>query len=222
MAYDQIITKGGTSKTIEVMLRDSTTGQGKTGLAYTDMTIRYMREGAAANVSVTSATMTLGTWASGGFIVVDGTNQPGLYQFGIPDNALLTGADAVTLTFKASGIIDKSVRVVLIDANLRDGVRLGLTSLPNAVAGDGSGLPIGKTAYKLASDGLDSISTTAPTGVASNFREMLVQTWRRWFGKSILDADAGTLKTYAADGTTVVTTQTIAEDSTTQTIGNAS
>jgi len=79
-----------------------------------------------------------------------------------------------------------------------------------------------KTGFKLASDGLDSISTTAPTGVASNFREMLVQTWRRWFGKSILDADAGTLKTYAADGTTVVTTQTVAEDSTTQTIGNAS
>jgi len=29
-----------------------------------------------------------------------------------------------------------------------------------------------KTGYKLASDGLDSVSTTAPTGVASNFREM--------------------------------------------------
>jgi hypothetical protein len=76
-----------------------------------------------------------------------------------------------------------------------------------------------KTGFKLASDGLDSIATTAPAGVASNFREMLVQVWRRFFRKSTLTATQ--LKTYADDGTTVVTTQTVSDDGTTQTQGTA-
>lgn len=77
-----------------------------------------------------------------------------------------------------------------------------------------------KTGFKLASDGLDSVSTTAPSGLASNFREMVVQTWRRWFKKSTLAS--GSLKTYADDGTTVATTQTATDDGTTQTLGGAS
>jgi ActR/RegA family two-component response regulator len=77
-----------------------------------------------------------------------------------------------------------------------------------------------KTGYALSAAGLDSISTTAPSGVASNFREMIVQTWRRWFKKTELDT-AGTLKTFADNGTTVITTQTVTETSTVQTVGSA-
>jgi hypothetical protein len=61
------------------------------------------------------------------------------------------------------------------------------------------------TGYKLASDGLDSIATTAPAGVAANFREMLVQVWRRFFKRVTKDSDE--IKTYADNGTSVVTTQ---------------
>ncbi len=61
----------------------------------------------------------------------------------------------------------------------------------------------------LAATGLDAITATAPTGVASTFPQMVVQLWRRFFKKAILDADATTLKTYGDDGTTVVTTQTV-------------
>ena len=67
-----------------------------------------------------------------------------------------------------------------------------------------------KTGFKLASDGLDSISTTAPTGVASNFREMLVQMWRRFFKKATRTPTE--LKTYADNGTTVLTTQVISDN----------
>ena len=77
-----------------------------------------------------------------------------------------------------------------------------------------------KTGYKLASDGLDSVSTTAPTGVASNFREMIVQLWRRFFKKATLTSTE--LKTYADDGTTPITTQSVSDDGTTQTQGAAS
>lgn len=76
-----------------------------------------------------------------------------------------------------------------------------------------------KTGFKLASDGLDSISTTGPAGVAANFREMVVQLWRRFFGKSTLTAD--TLTTYDDAGTTAATEQTVSDDETTQTMGKA-
>jgi len=77
-----------------------------------------------------------------------------------------------------------------------------------------------KTGYGLASDGLDSISTTAPSGAASNFRQMVVQTWRRLFKKTTLTSTQ--LKTYADDGTTVVTTQAVTNTGGTETVGNAS
>lgn len=79
-----------------------------------------------------------------------------------------------------------------------------------------------KSGYALSSTGLDSIATTAPSGVASNFREMVVQTWRRFFKKAVHDTAAETLKTYADDGTTLVTTQTLSESGDTETQGAAS
>jgi hypothetical protein len=76
-----------------------------------------------------------------------------------------------------------------------------------------------KTGFKLAPDGLDSIATTAPAGPATTFREMMVQVWRRFFKRATKDAAA--IKTYADDGTTVVTTQPIEETATTETQGAA-
>jgi hypothetical protein len=76
-----------------------------------------------------------------------------------------------------------------------------------------------KTGYKLASDGLDSIATTAPIGAASNFREMLVQVWRRFFRRATRTTTE--IKTFADNGTTVVTTQTISNDGVTETQGTA-
>jgi hypothetical protein len=72
----------------------------------------------------------------------------------------------------------------------------------------------------LSSDGLDSVSTTEPSGLASNFREMLVQTWRRFFGKTTLSKTQ--ILHYKANGTTIATTQNISETSTLQTQGEAS
>jgi hypothetical protein len=76
-----------------------------------------------------------------------------------------------------------------------------------------------KTGFKLASDGLDTVSTTAPAGAASNFREMVVQTWRRFFAKATRTSTE--LQTFADNGTTVITTQTVSDDGTTQTQGAA-
>ena len=91
-----------------------------------------MRAGAAANVAIVLAAGTLGTWSSGGWVEVDATNQPGLYQFGIPDAALASGADAVTIGFKVSGALDKSLRILLLDDDLR-GVAAALLDKSNGI-----------------------------------------------------------------------------------------
>lgn len=88
-----------------------------------------------------------------------------------------------------------------------------------ATGGNLSSIP--KTGYKLASDGLDSVATTAPTGVASNFREMLVQVWRRFFKKTVYDSSGQTIKTYADNGTDVTTTQTATSSAGVETQGPA-
>ncbi len=72
---------------------------------------------------------------------------------------------------------------------------------------------------RLSADGLDTISTVAPTGPAANFREMVVQTWRRFFKKTT-KTDTH-IRTYADDNTTVTTSQPISSVGTDQTQGAA-
>lgn len=100
------LAKGTTSKLIDIFVQDSssTTGAGLTGLAYNtaSLTAYYYREGAASATAITLATMTLGTWATGGFIVADATNMPGVYQLGIPNAALATGANSVVGMLKGA------------------------------------------------------------------------------------------------------------------------
>lgn len=50
----------------------------------------------------------------------------------------------------------------------------------------------------LASYGLDQLSITGPDGVATTFREMLVQIWRRFFGK--VDRTSSQIRTYRETG----------------------
>jgi hypothetical protein len=139
------IVKGTTSKLLQVFIQDSssTSGAGLTGLAHNTASLSayYYREGAASAVAITLATMTLGTWATGGFIVVDGTNMPGGYQLGIPDAALASGANSVIVMLKgAANMAPLLLEIQLTDVNLHDAVRGGMTALPNAAAEAAGGL----------------------------------------------------------------------------------
>lgn len=150
-----------------------------------------------------------------------------------------TAGDVIELLIAATvgGVATKAIvdAIRLVAFSPSNTTSLGLTNLDaaissrstyagGAVASVTAAVTVGtnndKTGYKLASDGLDSISTTAPSGVASNFREMMVQVWRRFFRKTTKTSSQ--IKTYADDGTTVTTTQAISNDGTTQTQGAAS
>jgi hypothetical protein len=69
-----------------------------------------------------------------------------------------------------------------------------------------------KTGYILGSTGLNSIDTTAPTGQATNFTQMIVALWRRYYKKSVKNETNLTIITYANDNVTPITTQTFSDD----------
>jgi len=134
MSFDHTIKKATTSKIVEVMLRDSSTGAGKTSIAHGDVTASYVRE-AGTRTAITVASGSAGdSYSSGKWAAVDASNTPGLYQLHLPDAALAAGANAVTVFLKASGVIDKVIRISLIDADLRNSTSLGLTNLSTAVS----------------------------------------------------------------------------------------
>jgi len=130
------IPAGSTSKIIQVPIFDSssTTGALLTGLVFnsTGLTAYYNREGAAgAATAITLVTATKGTWTSGGFIAVDGTNTPGWYEVHIPDAALATGAKSVILHLKgATNMVPVPILIELTATSNQDAVRGGMTALP--------------------------------------------------------------------------------------------
>jgi len=110
-----------------------------------------------------------------------------------------------------------------MDANSTklSGIQSDTNDLQTQIGTAGAGLTgIPKTGYKLASDGLDTVATTSPSGVASNFREMVVATWRYLYKKTTLTATQ--LKAYDDAGTTAIATMTVSDDGSTQTKGEAS
>ena len=68
----------------------------------------------------------------------------------------------------------------------------------------------------------DSFTVGTVDGVESGLLEQIRQLWRRFFKKTVYNKTGNNIKTYADDGTTVVTTQTTANSSTEQSQGPAS
>jgi len=142
-----IIKKGTTSKRVGIFVQDSslTTGAGLAGLVFNSasLTWHYWREdqGNVGATSVTLATATRGTWATGGFIEKDATGMPGMYEIGIPDAVLATGANWAIMTLKgATNMAVVTIEIQLTDFDPNDAVRAGLTALPNAAAEAAGGL----------------------------------------------------------------------------------
>ncbi|MBP7735968.1 MAG: hypothetical protein KA369_08350 [Spirochaetes bacterium] len=123
---DFIIKKGSTSVILPVSLYDSssTTGGKLSGLVYNSsgLTAYYNRMGASGSaVAITLATATKGTWATGGFVAIDGTNMPGDYELHIPNAALESGANHVLIQIKgASNLAPKNILIKLVDNEEKD------------------------------------------------------------------------------------------------------
>jgi len=142
----RLVKKGAASQTIYLEVLDSTsiTGARKTGLVFntSGLTAYYVRNGgSAAQITLAALAAANSAWSSGGFKEVDATNMPGVYRLDVPDAAFAGGAESVVVTLRgATGMVQVSEEVQLVAVDLQDGVRLGLTALPNAAAEAAGGL----------------------------------------------------------------------------------
>lgn len=128
----------------------STTGAPVTGLAHTDIDIAYSRvetdnDVTTSDVSPADLANLTAAHSDWGWEEVSSTDHPGLYRLDIADAVFASGAwEAVVTITDASGTdfyaVDIGFR--LVSFNVQDGVRLGLTALPNAAADAAGGLPI--------------------------------------------------------------------------------
>lgn len=160
------IFKGATSNSRLIELVDSTTGLPKTGIVYTDVTGSYVRT-RSARVAITMATLASASaaFSSGGFILIDDTNQPGVYRVDIPDAAFVTGVDEVVVTIKATGCRTVSRSFDLVNINNQ------IAYVPNAAADAAGGLPISDAG------GLDLDSKLANTNEVTTARMGALTDW---------------------------------------------
>lgn len=132
----------------------------------------------------------------------------------LPTNAELDAVVAPLATAAALAVVDDLLDTEIGTLVTNVAAILADTGTDGVVVAAAS-----KSGYALASTGLDAVAITAPAGVASNFREMVVQVWRRYFKKSTLTETQ--LKTYADNGSTVLTTQAVSDDLAVQTLDSA-
>lgn len=134
MAKLQLV-QGTTSKTVRVFIQNNLlmTGAGLTGLVFntSGLTAYYFIEGAGSSVQISLATATLGTWSTGGFIVVDGTNMPGMYELGIPNLALASGKSVTIYLQGAANMAPCVLEIETTATNNQDGIHGGMTAIPN-------------------------------------------------------------------------------------------
>lgn len=139
------IKAGSIDQTIDLFIQDSssTAGAGLTGLAFNTSGLTcYYRKGATGTpTALTLATQTVGgAHSDGGFVAVDGTNCPGQYRLDLSDT-IVASAGMVTLYLKgATNMAPVLAEIEVVSFDPFDGVRLGLTALPNAAAQASGGL----------------------------------------------------------------------------------
>lgn len=146
------IQAGSTSETVNIFIQDSSvsTGAGLTGLAFNTASLTaYYTLPRAAPVAITLATLAANNsaWSSGGFKEIDSANNKGLYRLDLP-NAALAAASGRFVTVLLQGATNMAPCVLEIELtgwNNQDGVRGGMTALPNAAAGAAGGLVSGTT-----------------------------------------------------------------------------
>ena len=146
---DLSILAGATSQSINVDLYVLASGAPQTALVYnsTGLTAYYSFTGANATAhAITLATLAgvTSAWSSGGFIKLDDTNMPGLYRLDLPDAAIAAskGRECIVTITGFSGMATRHIKIELTGWDNQDGVRGGMTALPNAAAAASGGLPI--------------------------------------------------------------------------------
>ena len=120
------VKKGTVNRSEYFYLRDSTTGDPKTGLLYNSAgaVASYMRSG-GLRVDIPLVAMDGDpspddVHVDGGFIEVDGTDMKGIYRLCALDAAYVTGVDEVIFSLAFDGVSSEPLRVTLVDNSKKD------------------------------------------------------------------------------------------------------
>jgi hypothetical protein len=129
-----IITKGSTDRSVDIKILNTDGTPNESIVFNTSGLALWYRRAGAAKTALTPVTLAALTTAhtDEGFLHID----DGVYRLDLPDAAFATGANHVTVGGTVTGCVVVGGRVKLVDANLEDTVRLGLTALPNIVSGN--------------------------------------------------------------------------------------
>jgi hypothetical protein len=163
------IKASSTNRIARIFVQDSTstTSGGLTGLLYNSSGLKWewSREGDADATAVTLVTATAGMYANGGFVAVSSTSKmPGAYEIGLPAAAIASGAKTVHMElYGATNMVPVLIEIELDAVDYQDGVRAGLTALPNVTAGASGGLPLGDANARV---DLGKVLGTASQGAA--------------------------------------------------------
>jgi hypothetical protein len=168
--FSQVRKAGTTDVSVVIRIIDSTDGTPETGVVYntSGIALEYRREG-ATSTAITEADLAGldSAHADGGFKHIGN----GYYRLDLPDAACATSSTGVLVHGTVTGMVVIGCYIQLVTYDPFDGVRLGLTALPNAAADAAGGLPISDSggldldAIKTKTDYLPSAAAGAAGGV---------------------------------------------------------
>lgn len=106
----------------------------KTGLtrSIANATAAFVREGESTVHRVSLNAAKLGEWSSGSFAEVDPVLMPGVYQFGAPDEMLMSGSTRAMLCIRCPGAVIAPTTVSLVAFDPQDSERIGVWGLANS------------------------------------------------------------------------------------------
>lgn len=129
---------GTTGEVMQIFIQDSSssTGGGLTGLTNSSagLTAYYCRNDQGTATVISLIPMTAGTFTSGGFAVIDGTNMPGWYQF-CPPNAVFTSGRSAGIHLKgATNMAPLPIEIELTAVDNQDGAGFGMSRVDTTVS----------------------------------------------------------------------------------------
>lgn len=130
----QAIQLGTTSNIVKLLVRD-TDGHLVPGLAHGDVTLSIStNNGAPANVTL-NGSGSIGTFASASFLEIEGTLEPGAYQFGVPNANVATGGGRKWIDVCVKGTdIDPAPQRIFLTGDDIYAAKPTLTEIKNNVA----------------------------------------------------------------------------------------
>lgn len=162
---------GSTDYSCLIRVIDSTDGTPETGFdhATSGIDLWYRRGARGAVTSITEAALAAPDSAhSDGGVEQVGN---GYVRVDLPDAAVAAGVECVQVGGTATGMVVIGALIPIVAYNGADGVRLGLTALPNAAADAAGGLPISDAG------GLDLDSKLANTNEVTAARMGALTDW---------------------------------------------